>query len=107
MNLYSLVKYELEKYSNLLELLYQERQVLVERKIEDLADIISEKEKLIYRINNVESERDDLLAELSAFPHVGSKSLDAATLIELAEEPLKSEFADISKCSRLRCEISS
>ena len=106
LNLYNLVRHELEEYNQLLELLYQERQVLVERKIEDLADLISEKEKLIYGINNVESERDDLLAELSAFPHVGSKSLDAATLIELAEEPLKSEFADIfDEVQRVRTEF--
>jgi len=48
LNLYNLVRYELEEYNQLLELLYQERQVLVERKIGDLADLISEKEKLIY-----------------------------------------------------------
>ncbi|HHZ89799.1 TPA: flagellar protein FlgN [Candidatus Poribacteria bacterium] len=95
LNLYNLVRYELEEYNQLLELLYQERQVLVERKIGDLADLISEKEKLIYSINNIESERDDLLAELSALPDVGPKSLDAATLIELAEGPLKSRFTDV------------
>ena len=57
-------------------------------------------------INSVELERDDLLAELSAFPHVGSKSMDAATLIELAEEPLKSEFVDIfDEVQRVRTEF--
>jgi len=106
LNLYNLVRHELEKYNSLLELLYQERQVLVERKIEDLADLISKNEKLIYSINNVELERDNLLAELSAFPDVGPKSLDAATLIELAEGPLKSKFADVfDEVQRVRTEF--
>ena len=89
-DLLELLRYELEKYYELLKILYAERNLLVERKVRELEELIKEEEGAIQQIQRIEITRDGLLAELSTELEIGDQPLNATTLTELADEPLKS-----------------
>ena len=62
-DLLELLRYELEKYYELLKILYAERSLLVERKVRELEELIKEEEVAIQKIQRIEITRDGLLAE--------------------------------------------
>ena len=90
--LLDLLRHELGLYHQLLDILYQERQVLIDRRIPELSGFVRQEEKIIYQIEQAEYARDDLLTQLLSYPEFDSKPLNASTLIDFAEEPLKSEY---------------
>lgn len=91
-HLFEVFKQELEKYRQLLEILYQERQVLVDRRIPELSDLVRQEERVIHHIEQIEYARDDLLTQLLSYSEFDAKPLNASTLVDLTEEPLRSEY---------------
>jgi len=105
-DLLELLRYELEKYYELLKILYAERSLLVERKIRELEELIKEEEVAIQQIQRIEITRDGLLAELSTELEIGDQPLNATTLTELADEPLKSEYKHLfARIERIKREF--
>ena len=70
-DLLELLRYELEKYYELLKILYAERSLLVERKVKELEVLIKEEETTIQKIQRIEITRDELLTELSTELEIG------------------------------------
>ena len=58
-DLYELLRYELDKYYELLKILYAERDLLVKREIKELEELIKDEESTIQR-----SKRSKLLVML-------------------------------------------
>ncbi len=105
-DLLELLRYELEKYYELLKILYAERSLLVERKVKELEVLIKEEETTIQKIQRIEITRDELLAELSTELEIGDQPLNASTLTELADEPLKSEYRHLfARVERIKREF--
>lgn len=86
------LRHELELYRQLLNILYQERQVLVDRRTPELSDLVRQEERIIHQIEQAEYARDDFLTQLLSYPELDSKPLSASSLIELADDSLKSEY---------------
>jgi len=91
-DLFDLLRYELDKYYGLLKVLYAERDLLVKREIKDLETLIKEEEAAIQKIQRIEITRDALLTQLATEQGLAEEPLNAKTLTELAEEPLKSDY---------------
>lgn len=91
-DLFELLRYELDKYYELLKVLYAERDLLVKRKIKDLEVLIKDEEATIQKIQRIEITRDGLLTKLAAEQGLVDEPLNAKTLTELAEEPLRSDY---------------
>ena len=91
-DLFELLRYELDKYYELLKVLYAERDLLVKRKIKDLEVLIKDEEATIQKIQRIEITRDGLLTQLATEQGLIDEPLNAKTLTELAEEPLRSDF---------------
>ena len=91
-DLFELLRYELDKYYELLKVLYAERDLLVKRKIKDLEVLIKDEEATIQKIQRIEITRDGLLTQLATEQGLVDEPLNAKTLTELAEEPLRSDY---------------
>ena len=91
-DLFELLRYELDKYYELLKVLYAERDLLVTRKIKDLEVLIKDEEATIQKIQRIEITRDGLLTQLATEQGLIDEPLNAKTLTELAEEPLRSDY---------------
>jgi len=91
-DLFELLRYELDKYYELLKVLYAERDLLVKRKIKDLEVLIKDEEATIQKIQRIEITRDGLLTQLAAEQGLVDEPLNAKTLTDLAEEPLRSDY---------------
>ena len=91
-DLFELLRYELDKYYELLKILYAERDLLVKRKIKDLEVLIKDEEATIQKIQRIEITRDGLLTKLAAEQGLVDEPLNAKTLTELAKEPLRSDY---------------
>jgi len=64
----------------------------VKRKIKDLEVLIKDEEATIQKIQRIEITRDGLLTKLAAEQGLVDEPLNAKTLTELAEEPLRSDY---------------
>ena len=91
-DLFELLRYELDKYYELLKILYAERDLLVKREIKELEELIKDEESTNQKSQKIESTRDALLTKLATEEGLVDQSLNATTITSLADEPLKSEY---------------
>ena len=91
-DLFELLRYELDKYYELLKILYAERDLLVKREIKELEALIKDEESTIQKIQKIEITRDALLTRLATEEGLVDQSLNATTITSLADEPLKSDY---------------
>jgi len=86
---------EIRNYNSLLNVLYNERVLLLESEISKLADLLKEENEIIVQIKECEQRRNKLFDELAEISGFSVQELVSTKLIDLADSPLSETFSEI------------
>ena len=81
----------------LLDIAIQKKDVLIRNEVNVLNGIVVRERQLVILAGELEDQRQQLVMDLAGHLDIAGEALSFAKVIELCDEPLKNEFADLKK----------
>ncbi len=81
----------------LLDISTQKKDVLIQNDVNVLNGIVQREKQLILRAKELEEQRMEIIDELTCDMNIKGKKLTFSKVIELCEEPLRQEFAQLKR----------
>lgn len=90
--LIEILKMESLLYEKLLKLSHHEQNLLITGNVAELENKVKEKEELIYKVKEIDRERQEVMEEISLKLNVNVKELNVSKLQKMVSEPLTSQL---------------